>query len=252
MRGRPQDRRCPEAESTFGVGVAQKYCVTCANTASPWACREHRNRACGVSCARPRVRFSDAARVRQRVESPALRLRLRGARRHIMRPTQLAYVLTAGGGCYDLKTIGCARTSLEHGDLIDGRPADGRTDTSKYRRCSTDPTPALAHTGRIAAGMLPAAQLADALWRRAGEVLANQVPTCDLVQPRAGGFAAGHLVAEPAVGGCGCVVCGSMRAAARPQPPLKSTVCDRCCSVAPPLELQADNSVDSPAQVVSA
>jgi len=57
---------------------------------------------------------------------------------------------------------------------------------------------------------------------------------------------------HPAVGGCGCVVCGSMRAAARPQLPLKSMVCDRCCSVTAPPELQADNSVDGPAQVVSA
>jgi len=198
------------------------------------------------------VRFSDAARVRQRVQSHALRLRLRGARRHIMRPTQLADVITAGAGCYDLKTIGSARTNLEHGDLIGGRPADGRTDTAQYRRCSPDPTPALAHTGRIAAGMLPGPQLADALWRRAGEVLADQVPTCDLVQPRARGFAADHLLAEPAVGGCGCVVCGSMRAAARPQLPLKSMVCDWCCSVTAPPELQADNNVDDPAKVVSA
>ena len=87
---------------------------------------------------RQRVEFSDAAKVRERVETNAAQLRLRGARRHVLAavlkllcgwskitddrvglPQIVELIAAAGGRRYDLKTIGRALAGLAADELID-------------------------------------------------------------------------------------------------------------------------------------
>lgn len=94
---------------------------------------------------RPRVEFSDAAAVRERVESCAAELRLRGARRHALAAvlkllcgysrltddrvglSQIVDLIAAAGWRrYDPKTVGRALASLAADELIIYRPAQGR------------------------------------------------------------------------------------------------------------------------------
>lgn len=94
---------------------------------------------------RPRVEFSDAAAVRERVESSAAELRLRGARRHALTAvlkllcgysrltddriglSQIVDLIAAAGRRrYDVKTVGRALASLAADELILYRPAQGR------------------------------------------------------------------------------------------------------------------------------
>lgn len=94
---------------------------------------------------RPRVEFSDASIVRERVEASAAELPLRGARRHALTAvlkmlcgwsriaddrvglSQVVDLITeAGGRRYDLKTVGRALASLAAEELIVYRPAQGR------------------------------------------------------------------------------------------------------------------------------
>jgi hypothetical protein len=91
------------------------------------------------------VEFSDAAKVRERVETNAAQLRLRGARRHVLAavlkllcgwskitddrvglPQIVELIAAAGGRRYDLKTIGRALAGLAADELIIYRPAQGR------------------------------------------------------------------------------------------------------------------------------
>ena len=91
------------------------------------------------------MEFSDAAKVRERVETNAAQLRLRGARRHVLAavlkllcgwskitddrvglPQIVELIAAAGGRRYDLKTIGRALAGLAADELIDYRPAQGR------------------------------------------------------------------------------------------------------------------------------
>lgn len=90
---------------------------------------------------RPRVEFSDAAAVRERVESSAAELRLRGARRHALTAvlkllcgysrltddriglSQIVDLIAAAGRRrYDVKTVGRALASLAADELILYRP----------------------------------------------------------------------------------------------------------------------------------
>lgn len=94
---------------------------------------------------RPRVTFSDAALIRERVDVGAEHLRLRGARAYALQATHkllsgwsrvtddrvslpqvAALIVAAGGRRYDLKTIGRALASLAADELIVYRPAQGR------------------------------------------------------------------------------------------------------------------------------
>ncbi|MEB3023454.1 MULTISPECIES: hypothetical protein [Mycolicibacter] len=99
-----------------------------------------------ICAARPRVRFADASRVRQRVEAHAAPLRLAGAPQHVLgavlgllcgkwsritddsiRLTQIAEsIVSAGGRRYDLKTVGRALGRLVEARLITYVPAQGR------------------------------------------------------------------------------------------------------------------------------
>ena len=98
-----------------------------------------------IAADRPRIHFSDARRVRQRVETHAETLNLRGARRHVLnavlgllcgwsrvtddaiRLSQIVTAITdAGGRCYDLKTVGRALAGLTEAELITYVPARGR------------------------------------------------------------------------------------------------------------------------------
>jgi hypothetical protein len=98
-----------------------------------------------VSQKRQRVRFSDAAVIRDRVQADAAQLRLRGARAHVLGaalqllcgwskitddrvrlPQVVELVAAAGGRRYDLKTIGRALAGLAADQLIVYRPAQGR------------------------------------------------------------------------------------------------------------------------------
>ena len=91
------------------------------------------------------MEFSDAAKVRERVETNAAQLRLRGARRHVLAavlkllcgwskitddrvglPQIVELIAAAGGRRYDLKTIGRALAGLAADELIVYRPAQGR------------------------------------------------------------------------------------------------------------------------------
>jgi len=91
------------------------------------------------------VEFSDAAKVRERVETNAAQLRLRGARRHVLAavlkllcgwskitddrvglPQIVELIAAAGRRRYDLKTIGRALAGLAADELIVYRPAQGR------------------------------------------------------------------------------------------------------------------------------
>jgi hypothetical protein len=103
-----------------------------------------RRRAAAVA-PRPRIEFSDAAAVRESVESSAAELRLRGARRHALTAvlkllcgysrltddrvglSQIVDLIAAAGWRrYDLKTVGRALASLAADELIVYRPAQGR------------------------------------------------------------------------------------------------------------------------------
>lgn len=120
--------------------------MTCVNAGSSWACREREISGRRVCQKRERVRFDDASTVRERVQSHATQMRLRGARRLVMaavltmlcekwskitddkmRLAQLVNVIAEGGGRrYDLKTVGRALASLAADEFIVYRPAQGR------------------------------------------------------------------------------------------------------------------------------
>lgn len=120
--------------------------MTCGNAENSWACRECEISGRRVCQKRERVRFDDASTVRERVQSRATQMRLRGARRLVMaavltmlcekwskitddkmRLAQLVNVIAEGGGRrYDLKTVGRALSSLAADEFIVYRPAQGR------------------------------------------------------------------------------------------------------------------------------
>lgn len=145
MQGRSQGSSYPGHCSTHPVGVSQKHGLKCANTGTSCVCRGRETGKTGAGRHRPRVAFSDAELTRERVESDASHLRLRGARRHVLAAVlkllcghsritddrlglpQIVELIAAGGGRrYDLKTIGRALAGLVASDLIVYRPAQGR------------------------------------------------------------------------------------------------------------------------------
>lgn len=136
----------PGHRSTHLAQVSSGPPMTCGNAENSWACRECEISGRRVCQKRERVRFDDASTVRERVQSHAAQMRLRGARRLVMaavltmlcenwskitddkmRLAQLVNVITEGGGRrYDLKTVGRALASLAADEFIVYRPAQGR------------------------------------------------------------------------------------------------------------------------------
>ena len=145
MEGSSQGSGYPGHRQTHLVSVSRQHRVTCGNAGTSCACRgreigDHR-----VCRHRQRVRFSDAEIIRERVESHASQLRLRGARRHVLAavlkllcgwsriaddrvglPQIVELIAERGERRYDLKTIGRALAGLAADELIVYRPAQGR------------------------------------------------------------------------------------------------------------------------------
>lgn len=146
MDGSSQGSAYPGHRSTHLVEVSSQHRMTCGNAENSWACRECEISGRRVCQKRERVRFDDASTVRERVQSRATQMRLRGARRLVMaavltmlcekwskitddkmRLAQLVNeITTAGGRRYDLKTVGRALASLAADEFIVYRPAQGR------------------------------------------------------------------------------------------------------------------------------
>jgi hypothetical protein len=146
MAGSSQGSPYPEVCSTHSVGDFHKHCLTCAESETSCACLSADSRPPRVSQPRPRIRICDARKVRQRVESHAAQLRLRGARARVLRAVlQLTcgwkritddavrlhhiarLILDDDGHDYDLKTVGRALSSLAADRLIGYTPARGRS-----------------------------------------------------------------------------------------------------------------------------
>ena len=100
----------------------------------------------------------------------------------------------------------------------------------KFGRRAADPITALAGAGRRVARLFPGMPLAAALARWAQDVLEQHQPETVAAEPvPAAASLSAELLMDLAIsGGCDCLVCGSHRATARPQLPLKSMVCDQC------------------------
>lgn len=145
MPGASQGSAYPGHRPTHLTGVSPKHSLNSGNAGSLWACRGRRNPPKNVCQPRPRIEFSDADKVRERVEADAARLRLRGARRHALAavlkllcgwsriaddrvglPQVVDLIVAAGGRRYDLKTVGRALAGLVEAELIVYRPAQGR------------------------------------------------------------------------------------------------------------------------------
>lgn len=103
----------------------------------------------------------------------------------------------------------------------------------KFGRPAQDPIAALAAAGRRVTRLFPQLPLAAALRRWTAEILAHPAGepiAVATVRPPAA--ASTDLLMDLAIsGGCACVVCGSPRATARLELPLKSMVCDQCWPV---------------------
>jgi hypothetical protein len=145
VEGSSQGTACPGHGSTQTARVSSKRPATWVHTAVTGACRGHQSPARSVGRRRQRITFSDAQLVRERVETHAQQLALRGARHHVLAAAltllcgwsrvtddqvglpQVVELVAAGGGRrYDLKTIGRALASLAADELIVYRPAQGR------------------------------------------------------------------------------------------------------------------------------
>lgn len=145
MRGSSQGSAYSEHRSTHLVGVSPKHPASCGNAGTSWACRGDRNFTSNTRRPRQRVAFRDADAVRERIETAAAELKLRGARRHVLGavlkllcgwskltddrvglPQIVDMVAAAGGRQYDLKTIGRALATLAGDELIVYRAAQGR------------------------------------------------------------------------------------------------------------------------------
>ena len=104
-----------------------------------------------------------------------------------------------------------------------------RADEVKFGRRSKDPLAALAAAGRRAARLFPEMPLAAALARWVDDTLGQAMDRSGAEEPLSAAAMPTDLLMDLAIGGgCGCVMCGSDRATARPELPLKSMVCERC------------------------
>jgi hypothetical protein len=131
---------------------------------------------------------------------------------------------------------------------------------AKFGRRASDPVAAIAGAGRRAARLFPQLPLGAALARWVGDALGERAASSEAepgrgvnspakgnygaVEPGSGGLRR-DLFIDSAVGDCDCVVCGSRHAVARPELPLKSTVCDHCWPLIA-ADLAADESHDAP------
>lgn len=144
MPGASQGTRCPGHGPRQTAEFSANKPTNWANAAATGACRSPRPRR-GPQRRRQRITFSDAALIRERVETAASQLSLRGARRHTLQAAQkllcgwsritddhvalaqVAALIVAGcGRRYDLKTIGRALASLAADELLVYRAAQGR------------------------------------------------------------------------------------------------------------------------------
>lgn len=145
MPGSSQGSAYPEICSTPSAGNFQKHCLTCADQTGSCACLGTETPRSRVCQNRARIRIADARRVRERVESHAAQLHLRGARQLVL---NAVLDLTCGwkkvtddrlrlhhivglirdntGHVYDVKTVGRALSSLATDRLIDYQAAHGR------------------------------------------------------------------------------------------------------------------------------
>lgn len=155
MEGSSQGSAYPGHRSIHLFGVSLQFPVTCIDVDRSWACRQcefigqrDRQRRARISAAprpRERVLYDDAEKVRERIESRAAQLGLRGARHHALKavlkllcgwskitddrlslPQVVELIVAAGGRRYNLKTIGRALAGLAADELIVYRPAQGR------------------------------------------------------------------------------------------------------------------------------
>lgn len=145
MTGTSKGNPYPEVSSTHSDGDSQKHCLTCATPTPSCACRSANSRPTNALQPRARIRVSDARKVRQRVESHAAHLHLRGARARVLRAVLhltcgwkritddavhlhhiARLILDEDGHHYDLKTVGRALASLAANHLIGYTPARGR------------------------------------------------------------------------------------------------------------------------------
>lgn len=144
MPGASQGTRCPGHEPKQNAESSANKPTNWANTAKAGLCRSPRGTRTPLR-RRPRITFSDAQLIRERVDASAGQLALRGARRHTLHAAQkllcgwsritddhvalsqvAALIAAAGGRRYDLKTIGRALASLAADELLVYRPAQGR------------------------------------------------------------------------------------------------------------------------------
>lgn len=144
MPGASQGTCCPGHTPPQTADFSANTSTTWAKAANPGVCRSPRA-ARSPKPRRPRITFSDATLIRDRVDAGAEDLRLRGARRHALQAAQkllcgwsrtsddrvalpqlATLIVAAGGRRYDLKTIGRALASLAADELLVYRPAQGR------------------------------------------------------------------------------------------------------------------------------
>lgn len=145
MEGASQGSAYPGHNSTTASGASPKRHPICVGPHGSGQRDDHPSHARPAGPLRPRVRFCDAAAMRERVQAAAGRLRLRGARAQVLQavlqllcgwskisddrlrlPQVVELVAAAGGRRYDLKTIGRALADLAADQLIVYRPAQGR------------------------------------------------------------------------------------------------------------------------------
>jgi hypothetical protein len=143
--GSSQGSAYPGHRPTVTAAASPKRHLNCGDPIDSGVSSRHVVHGRRVSQKRQRVRFSDAAVIRERVQADAARLRLRGARAHVLGavlqllcgwskitddrvrlPQVVELVAAAGGRRYDLKTIGRALAGLAADQLIVYRPAQGR------------------------------------------------------------------------------------------------------------------------------
>jgi hypothetical protein len=94
-----------------------------------------------------------------------------------------------------------------------------------------DPVSAIAAAGRRATRLYPELLLPAALTQWAKDILGEVFDTVAVEQVPVVTSLSTDLLMDLAISDCECVVCGSHRAAERPQLPLRSMVCDQCWPV---------------------
>ncbi|MEE3755236.1 hypothetical protein [Mycobacterium intracellulare] len=126
-----------------------------------------------------------------------------------------------------------ARRARWYGEVIAVTNGAQRATLLRAHACKfgavVDEVGAIAGAGRRATRLYPQLALTDALTRWAGEMLGDEISTAAGEQVPATTSLSADLLMDLAInGGCKCLVCGSHRATARLELPLKSMVCDQC------------------------